>query len=63
MNSLVSNENRIQNLDIKPAQKCVGFSRKIGNTRYEVSGFYSDSATETLEHKIKRTIREESLKK
>ena len=39
-------------------QKCVGFSRKMGNTTYEVSGYYSDTATETLEGKIKRIIRE-----
>jgi len=50
--------NLTQTTEEKPMQKCVGFSRKIGNTTYEVSGFYSDTATETLEGKIKRIIRE-----
>lgn len=54
--------NLTQTKEEKPMQKCVGFSRKIGNTTYEVSGFYSDTATETLEGKIKRIIRE-SVKK
>ena len=40
-------------------QKCVGFSRKIGNTTYDVSGYYSDTATETIESKMKRIIRED----
>lgn len=50
--------NLTQTTEEKPMQKCVGFSRKIGNTTYEVSGFYSDTATETLKGKIKRIIRE-----
>ena len=54
--------NLTQPTEEKPMQKCVGFSRKIGNTTYEVSGFYSDTATETLEGKIKRIIREKIKK-
>ena len=54
--------NLTQITEEKPMQKCVGFSRKIGNTTYEVSGFYSDTATETLEGKIKRIIREKIKK-
>jgi len=55
----MKNDNNLtQTTEEKSMQKCVGFSRKIGNTTYEVSGFYSDTATETLESKIKRIIRE-----
>ena len=49
----------IQTNDEKPMQKCVGFSRKIGNTTFEVSGYYSASATETLKGRMKRIIRED----
>lgn len=49
----------IQTKEEKPVQKCVGFSSKIGNTTYEVSGYYSDTATEILEGKMKRIIRED----
>ena len=56
---MIDEKNTIQTNDEKPMQKCVGFSNKIGNTTYEVSGFYSDTATETLEGKMKRIIRED----
>ncbi len=56
---MIEEKNIIQNNEEKPMQKCVGFSRKIGNTTYEVSGYYSDTATETLEGKMKRIIRDD----
>ena len=41
----------------KPVQrKCVGFSSKIGKTTYKTSCFLSESATESLETKVKRMI-------
>ena len=43
----------------KPAQKCVGFKRKIGNTNYEVEAFYTGTTSETLKVKIKRILRDE----
>ena len=50
----MENNNRIQNVE-KPAQeKCAGFSKKIGNTTFEVSCFYSDKARESLNTKMKR---------
>lgn len=59
---MIDEKNITQTADEKPTQKCVGFSRKIGNTTYEVSGYYSDIATETFESKIKRIIREDIKK-
>ena len=56
---MIDEKNIIQNNGEKPMQKCVGFSRKIGNTTYDVSGYYSDTATETIEGKMKRIIRED----
>lgn len=56
---MIDEKNIILTNDEKPMQKCVGFSRKIGNTTYEVSGYFSDTATETLEGKMKRIIRED----
>ncbi len=52
-------ENIIQNNEEKLMQKCLGFSRKIGNTTYQVSGYYSDTATETIESKMKKIIKED----
>lgn len=52
----------IQSNAEKPAQKCVGFKRKIGNTNYEVEAFYSGKTSETLKAKIKRILREEVKK-
>lgn len=56
---MIEEKNIIQNNEEKPMQKCVGFSRKIGNTTYEVSGYYSDTATETIESKMKSIIKED----
>lgn len=58
-----SKNNLTQSTEKKPMQKCVGFSRKIGKTNYEVSGFYTDTSTETMEGKIKRILREEVKEK
>lgn len=45
----------------KPVQKkCIGFSRKVGNTTFKVSCFYKEGATETIESKIKRLIEQEN---
>ena len=60
---MIEEKNIIQNNEEKPMQKCVGFSRKIGKTNYEVSGFYTDTSTETMEGKIKRILREEVKEK
>lgn len=56
---MIEEKNIIQSNEEKPMQKCVGFSRKIGNTTYEVSGYYSDTTTETIESKMKRIIKED----
>lgn len=49
----------VQIKDERPAQKCVGFKRKIGNTNYEVEAFYAGKTSETLKAKIKKILREE----
>ena len=49
---MIDEKNIIQNNGEKPMQKCVGFSRKIGNTTYDVSGYYSDTATDDYDYVI-----------
>lgn len=55
-------DNNLIPIKEKPAQKCVGFKRRIGNTNYEVVAFYSGRTSETLKAKIKRILREEVRK-
>lgn len=38
-----------------------GFSRRIGNTRYQANVYYSPEATESFEDKIMRLIQHEKL--
>jgi len=58
----MEDENNLKQIEERPAQKCVGFKCKIGNTNYEVEAFYSGKTSETLNAKIKRILREEVKK-
>lgn len=42
-------------------QNCIYLTRRVGSTNYKVKVCFSDTATETMEDKIMRMIRNEAI--
>ena len=48
-------------IKVKPTDTAQTFYRRVGNTNFKVRVFFSENATETMEDKILRIVRNEAM--